>query len=441
MPEVLTLAIESLAHGGDGIARAPDGKTVFVAGACPGDTVEAHITEERPSFARAITGRVLEPSSDRVEPRCPYFGRCGGCQWQHISYDAQLRAKELIARDTLGRIGGVDPEVVAGVVAAATPYGYRNKVELASVGGPALGLGFHVAGSSEVVQVDTCDLLPDEWRRAPKALRGSLRFLAGDGDLDVVRVAVRTSQRTGDSEIDVWTMAGPFPRKMAGKALADSLDVRTVTRVITREPVGARDVRGVEVLVGRGFWTERVGAHEHTVSAPSFFQVNTAQADRLVDAALDALAPEPTERVVDVYSGVGTFTLPLAERAGSVVALEGSGAALKDLRRNLEHHGLHAEVVPGDVAHTLAELGPADAVLVDPPRTGMSQDVVDGLVGVAPDRIVYVSCDPATLARDVGRLAVHGYQLTQASGVDLFPQTYHIETVARFDRGSPSPSS
>jgi 23S rRNA (uracil1939-C5)-methyltransferase len=217
--------------------------------------------------------------------------------------------------------------------------------------------------------------------------------------------------------------------------VAESTGAATVTRIIFRGALERRDVSQVEVLMGRGAWSETLDDDCYLVSAPSFFQVNTLGAMELRARALELLAINGTMRVADLYAGAGTFTLPLARAAGDVVAVEGSRYALSDLRRNLEHAGLSADIVPGDAAHALPDLGHLDAALIDPPRSGLADSAMRALVDARIERIVYVSCDPATLARDVNRLISAGYEAKRFVPVDLFPQTYHLETIALLELG------
>lgn len=429
------LAIESLAYGGDAIAHLDDGRAVFVSGACPGDRALVEITEERERFARGRVVEILEPSSHRVTAPCPYFGSCGGCSWQHIAYDLQCTAKRAAVVDALARIGRVDDAdaLVAQTRPSSRPLGYRNKVEL--VTNPAsrrLELGYHRAASDQVVPVESCLLLPKKHQRAPRALAGALRYLSGREDLGINRVGYRVAASTSDVEVALWTAPGAFPRKAVATTLMQAVPATSIVRVLTKERAGTRKIAGVEVLSGKGHWRERLAGHEFAISAPSFFQVNTPGADVLIGLVIDALEPDGSDRVLDLYSGAGTFTLPLAELSGEVVAVESAGSAVRDLRRNLESAQLWAEVVGGDAAREIAELGHFDLVIVDPPRSGLAPEVISALASTRPRGIAYVSCDPATLARDTKALAEVGFELLKATPVDLFPQTYHIETVAHF---------
>lgn len=429
--EHLELETGPLAHGGDAVGRDDAGRTVFVRGAAPQERVRARVLEERPTFARAELVEVLEASPDRVDPRCPYAGACGGCQWQHVAYEAQLAAKRDTVAETLRRIGGIETPPVGEPVPSPSAYGYRNRIELTPGPDRPLTLGFHGVGD-EHVSVETCDLLPKRQRTVPKALRGALRYLEGGSDLGILRAGVRVS-RSGRVAVDVWTTPESFPRGTAGRLLADAVGADTVSRVLVRPQKGPRAVRGVEALVGPARWEERLAGYRFDVSPPSFFQVNTAVAETMVRLVLDSLAPEPGETVIDAYCGVGTFTLPLAGSGAHVLALESSGSAVRDLRRNLEHAGLDADVVPGDAARSLPDVGSADLAVIDPPRAGLDEDAVAALAACGARRVVYVSCDPATFARDTARLAERGYLLGSATPVDLFPQTYHVEVVGVFE--------
>ena len=428
------VTIKSLAHGGDGVARLPDGRTAFVRLGCPGDEATVEVVEDHGRWVRASIAEIHDPSPDRVEPPCPYFGVCGGCHWQHVSRDRQLAETRRILVDALTRIGHLTGPEVAETVASPQEYGYRNKIELsvASAGDRPV-VGFTKAGTNDVVRVDTCLLLPKPHAKLPKSLAGALKFLSSRGATDILRASIRASS-SRDVAVDVRTAPGPFPRAIGARILAESTGARSVTRTIVRLGSDVRDVSQVEVLAGKGVWHERLGGDAYQVSSPSFFQVNTAAAALLREEAVAALAADGTMRVADLCAGVGTFTLPLARAAGEVVAVEASKYALGDLRQNLEEADLDADIVPGDAAYALSDLGHLDAALIDPPRSGLSERGMRALVSARIPSIVYVSCDPATLARDVSRLAEAGYVADRFVPVDLFPQTYHLETVTVLHR-------
>jgi 23S rRNA (uracil1939-C5)-methyltransferase len=438
MPAV-TLRIDSLAYGGDAIARAEDGRCVFVTGGCPGDTVSAEIAEDHGNYLKARIIEVLEASPDRRKPPCPYFGECGGCQWQHVAHAVQVASKRQAVIDALTRIGGVDDPAVGEVLVAGQAYGYRNRIELSvdvdARGGLVLGLA--AMGSNRIVPIERCLLVPEKVRAYPKALQGALRYLSRGTGLGLNRVAVRAASGTSDIEVDLWATPGPFPRAAALKTLSSAVRFETLTRVLVRGEVKSRDISNVEVLAGKGYLRERLGGFELKVSAPSFFQVNTKVAEAMTALVVAEAAVDGSDVVFDVYAGVGTFTLPLAAVAGEVIALESYGPAVRDLRRNLEEAADEVDVAPGDAVRVLPGLGSADVVVVDPPRSGLADGISEALADTGARRIVYVSCDPATLARDVKRLRSSGFSLVRATPVDLFPQTFHVETVAVLDRDRP----
>ncbi len=432
---MLEVTIESLAYGGDAVGHLEDGRVAFIQGGCPGDRAAVEVTEERDRFVRGRVVELLSASPDRVSAPCPYFGDCGGCNWQHVAYATQLEAKRQAVVDALLRIGGLEDAErrVRPTVPCRSEYGYRNKIEL--VADPASmrpQLGFHRAGSDQVVEINECLLLSKRARKAPRALSGALRYLAGEADLGLARVGIRCASHTKDLEVAIWTSPGPFQRAAAAKILSQALPVSSLVRVLSRGPQKRRAIAGVEVLSGKGFWRERLSGLDYSVSAPSFFQVNTSMAETLIELMISILQPDGSDRVLDLYAGAGTFTLPLAAQAGEVVAVESASSSVRDLRRNLEQSGLWAEVVGGDAAREIADLGHFDVAVVDPPRTGLASEVVDALASVRPRALAYVSCDPATLARDTRLLAAAGMELVAATPVDLFPQTYHVETVAHF---------
>ncbi len=433
----MQISIDSMAYGADAVGRL-DGKAVFVAGGVPGDTVDVEITSEGKSFSKGVVRAVVEPSPDRVAPRCPYAAVCGGCPWANLSYDAQLRAKEKNVRDALERIGRMSPEdaaaLVAPVEAPGEPWGYRNKVELGVVReGRGIRLGMHArADGAPLVAVDRCLLLPKAQQRLPKAVAGALRFMGGSRELGIERVGIRASGRTGEVEVALWTDPAAFPRNEVAKVLTDAAKATSVARVLVKERGGARKIAGVETLAGRGAWRERIGAETMRVSAPSFFQVNTPGAERLVALVLEMLDPREDEVACDLYCGAGTFTLPLARACDAVVAVESYGPAVRDLRRNLADAGLEdrVEAVGDDAARQLDYLEDADLVVVDPPRAGLDRSVVEALSESPARAVAYVSCDPATLARDLAAFAELGrLKPERVVPVDLFPQTFHVETV------------
>lgn len=436
----LELTIERMSYGPDAIAHDAEGKTVFVSGAVAGDTVRALVDREEDRWSHATSAEVLAPSADRVTPACPYAAVCGGCPWAALSYEAQAAAKRAGVVDALARVGRMGAEraeaLVAPLVSPSDPWGYRNKVELAVTHeGGRISLGMHGRGEKDVVKVKSCALLDRRHAKAVNAVAGALGYLAGSHHLELERVGIRVSLRTREVEVALWDRPGGFPRVQAAKVLDSALSPTSVVRVMQKGPAKARKIAGVERLSGAGSWGELVGDERMRVSAPSFFQVNTRGAEKLVELVLDALRPTEDEEAMDLYCGAGTFTLPLARRAGFVSAVESYGPAVRDLRRNLESAGLNnVDPIGGDAGREFPDTD-ADVIVVDPPRAGLAEDVVRRLSEQPARAIAYVSCDPATLARDLARFEAAGtFTPKRVTPVDLFPQTFHVETVTLLER-------
>lgn len=458
--------------GSEAVARLEDGKTVFVEGGAPGDVAVIEIDEEKPSFARAHVISLEEESPIRVAAACGHAAQCGGCPWQHLAYEAQLAAKRDNVVAALVHTARMDAsraeELVAEPVACKRRWGYRNKLELGcSRDGERFEVGFRREGTHDIATPDRCPVAVSAIERAPRALRGALRFAQGASDLGIYRIGVRASLRTRDVEVALWTPPGPFPRGHVAKTLESALRATSVVRALA-DPGKARKVKKVEVLSGRGFWRERMaipgepgkdeapaqaqapkkkghrgqgarrspsgaqrrGEIEFATTAPSFFQVNTAQAEKLVACALEGLGDVSGMLVCDLYAGGGTFSIPLAKAGADVIAIEAAGSSVRDLRRNAEANRADIEVIGGDAEHEFAEIGELDALLVDPPRAGLATSVIDDIVDAAPERVAYVSCNPVTWARDVARFEERGWRLGYVRPVDMFPQTPHIEVAS-----------
>jgi 23S rRNA (uracil1939-C5)-methyltransferase len=442
----LELVVGDLAFGGAGVGRA-DGYVMFVRGGLPGDRLRVRVTEARGRYGRGVIESVVTPSADRVEPPCPYFGRCGGCRLQHLAYPAQLAFKAKQVQDCLTRLGGLPPFELRPIVPAPEPYGYRNKMEFTVVDpGPVVGL--HAAERYDVVldidrcllQSDTMNELLDEFRRQARARglsaweqaseHGLLRFLT-----------VRQGRGTGEAMVNVVASA---PDVEALMPVATGLKARvaaTTSVLLNVNDKKASVAIGSEehLLLGRDHITETLDGVSFQVSANSFFQTNTAQAERLFAIVAEACALDGSETVLDLYSGTGAISLLLARRAARVYGIEVSAAAVADAVRNARANAIeNCTFLAGEVRHVLPQLMSegvqASVVVADPPRAGFHPRALSALATLAPARIVYVSCNPATLARDVGDLARQGYRLQWVQPVDMFPQTPHIEAVARLSR-------
>lgn len=436
----MRLTINTMTYGPDGLARTPEGKAVFVSGGLIGDTVEARIVEDGASFSRAVVDEVLEPSPMREQASCPFVGVCGGCPWGGLSREAQLAAKEENLRSTLTRIAKFSSDEVAALVRpirhAKDAWGYRNKIELAPVyEGGRFRLGMHGREADRVIKVDACPLFEPKHAKAVKAVAGALGYLGNSRDLQLERVGIRASRHTGALEVALWTPTGAFPRAQVARVLGDALRATSIVRVMSKGEKRARKVAGVEALAGEGSWTEKIGEETMRLSAPSFFQVNTKAAEILIDLVMEVLSPQPDELGIDLYCGAGTFTLPLARRCAFVSAVEAYGPAVRDLRRNLDVANLtNVDVIGGDAVREFPDED-ADVLVVDPPRAGLAPDAIDLIASTSARDVAYVSCDPATLARDLRRFVDEGtFRPVSATPVDLFPQTFHCETVCHLTR-------
>src|SRR5574341_2022600 len=460
--DTLSVTIDDLAYGGEGVGRV-DGYVVFVRGAVPGDSLRVKLVEARSRFGRAVIESLETPSPDRVEAPCVYFGRCGGCRLQHLSYSAQLAFKEKQVRDCLERIGGLGEFELRPILAAPDQFGYRNKMEftIARRAQPTHGgsgpadpattiIGLHQADRYDVVldiercllQSDTMNALLAELRHEARARARSV-YDEGTGEGLLRFVSLREGRRTGEAMVNIVATTpdvealGPFAEPLAQRVPATASVVLNVNAKKASVAVGTEE----HLLVGRDHIRESLGGLAFQVSANSFFQTNTAQAERLFAVVEDACALEGGETVVDLYSGTGAISLLLARRCRRVYGIEVAAAAVADAVRNARANGIeNCTFLSGEVRHVLPALMRdgvrAEVVVADPPRAGFHPKALLALATLAPARLVYVSCNPATLARDLADLVRHGYRLEWVQPVDMFPQTPHIEAVARLARGT-----
>jgi 23S rRNA (uracil1939-C5)-methyltransferase len=429
----LTLEVESLAYGGKGIARR-NGYVVFVAGALPGDRVRAEVTRAKRGYAEARAIEIVEQSPDRVPDRCDHGGEpCPGAPWQGLAYEQQLRHKQAQVGDSLTRLGGLEGFQLEPIEPAVQQWRYRNKLEY-SFGerdGEVI-LGFHARGRwDQFVDAEDCLLASEENNRRRNEIRGWARAeglsaydrRAGTGVLR--NLIVREGRRIGQLQTRLVTSATEIPKP--------PVDLHTIIE-------GASgDTEGVTGAIGAEYLEEELCGLRLRISHRAFFQTNTEMAERLYGIAADMAGLTGSERLFDLFSGIGTLGLAMARRAGEVWGIELVPEAVADAEENARRNQLaNVRFRVGDarkrIRPLLEEAGRPDVVVVDPPRAGLSKKVVRRVIECEPVRIVYVSCNPTTLAPNAAQLTEAGYRLRRVTPVDMFPQTPHIECVALLER-------
>jgi 23S rRNA (uracil1939-C5)-methyltransferase len=425
--------IESLDREGRGVARV-DGKALFVRGALPGERVEYAAQKAKPSYEIGALTRVLRASAARVEPRCPHFGTCGGCAIQHLEPRAQVAAKQRVLEDALWHLGKVRAESLFAPVHGLS-WGYRHRARLSARYVPKKGgtlVGFRERSSAYVADMRSCDVLPPRVSALIVPLRTLIDGLSIRERLPQIEVAVGAAV-----VVLVLRILAPLtpPDEAAVRAFADEHLVQ-----LWLQPEGPASARPFHPLVAPALDYELPEFGVRIGFLPAdFTQVNDATNGILVRHAMQLLAPRSGERVLDLFCGLGNFTLPLARLGAEAVGVEGNAGLVERARANARANGLAAEFRLADLFDegACARLPRCDAMLIDPPREGAIA-AVKTLGNSAPERVLYVSCDPATLARDAGVMVhVNGYRLAAAGIVNMFPHTAHVESMALFVRGAP----
>lgn len=435
----LELTVDDLAFGGNGVAR-HDGYVLFVQGAIPGDRVRARVTKTKRDYGEAIVVEVLDPSPDRIAPLADH----PGAPWQILPYERQLEIKQAQVDDALRRLGRLGGFELEPIVPAVAPWRYRNKLEYSFGTGEdgELALGFHAPGAwDRIVPVDDC-LLASE--RGNEIREQVLAFCRAQGLTAYDRrtrqgflrnCVVREGRRTGQFQVRLVTMPGELDRGAFARAVeADGLWWTQFDGLGETTAAGA-----TELIAGREYLEEELSGLEFRISPHAFFQVNTEMAEQLYAVAAEYAALAGFERVYDLYCGIGTVGLTLAPRAGELWGIELVEPAVADAIANARLNQIdNARFFAGDVRTSLRDLvataGAPDIVVVDPPRAGLSRKVVRRIIEAAPRRVVYISCNPTTLAPNAAQLVEAGYVLRRVRPVDMFPQTPHIECVALLER-------
>ncbi|MFC1821543.1 23S rRNA (uracil(1939)-C(5))-methyltransferase RlmD [Thermodesulfobacteriota bacterium] len=455
--EILELKATKMAYGGQAIAHL-DGFVIFLRGAIPGDRVMARVVRKKRDYAEARVIELLESSADRIDAPCPYHGTCGGCQWQHMIYERQLEYKRTFIEEALAHISGLKSVTIHETIPSENRFGYRNKMEFsfsdrrwllphemaeAEVNSD-FALGLHVPGTfHKVIDIEACllqretgNLILREVKRyvkdcgtpvyGLKSHEGFWRFLTLRHSVSQDEWMVNLVTAEQRPEV-ITSLVEDLCRRIPG--------IRTIVNNVNRRKAGIAIGEEEIVLSGEGYLLEGIGPHQFQVSANSFFQTNTRGAEKLYKKVAEYSELTGSEIVLDLYSGTGTIPIFLSGMAKTVIGMEIAESAVSDARRNcMSNQVQNCDFILGDIRENLAGLKwKPDVLIIDPPRAGMHKDVLAAVLNLAPEKIVYVSCNPATLARDLGLLS-KDYDAIEIQPVDMFPHTYHIEAVAKLNR-------
>lgn len=460
---VVELTIDSTAFKGKGVGRV-DGIAVFVPGTAPGDRIKARVTRKKKKFIEAKLLEITEPSTIRIEPKCTHANVCGGCTWQHLTYPDQLKIKEQHVRDHMERIAELDPDLVQPIIGCDKEFYYRNKMEYSFatrrwltdeeiqkddfVDDSGFAAGLHAPGRfDKILNLKECHL------QDPVSFQilDFVRKYCIDHEIPAFNnrenkgfmrhLVIRNSHFTDDLMVNLVTFKDdPEVTGELKEALLSSFPaITTIVNNVNDQPNPTATGRFEHVLYGPGFITDHIGKHSFKIHANAFFQTNTNQAEKLYSVARDFAELDKGGNLFDLYCGVGTLSLFMADKADKVTGIEIIDIAVENARFNAEENGVrNVEFVLGDMKDTfndrfLKENGLPDCVITDPPRSGMHPTVVEQLCRLQTKRLVYVSCNPSTLARDL-KILKEFYRVETVQPVDMFPQTYHIEAVAKMTR-------
>ena len=452
--DLVELWVASLAFGGAGIARI-DGFVVFINGALPGDRVLAKIIKKRRGYANAVIAEMLSPSPDRIDAPCPYNEYCGGCNYQHMKYDTQLKYKREHVFDSIKRIGALEGITVHDVIHSDDIYGYRNKMEFSfsdrqwvvpedynrGVINEDFSLGLHVPGTfNKVIDINAC-LLQNP---TGNLIMAEVREYVRDTNIPVYNLkshegfwrflTLRYSKTFNEWMINIVTSTNGLDviKPLAGR-LHDRFDnIKTIINNISDRRAATAVGEEEIIITGEGYLNEKIGEYTFRVSPNSFFQTNTSGAQKLYNQVLKYAELAGTEKILDLYCGTGTIPIYLSASADEVVGMEISETAVSDANLNCRINNIsNCKFILGDIRETIRTVSyKPDVLIVDPPRTGIHKDILKTIKETGVKKIVYVSCNPATMARDLGDMS-DMYEVIEIQPVDMFPHTYHIESVAK----------
>ncbi|MBN1594403.1 23S rRNA (uracil(1939)-C(5))-methyltransferase RlmD, partial [candidate division FCPU426 bacterium] len=447
--EQLELCIEVLAYGGEGIAR-HKGLVVFIAGGLPGERVQVRITHVKKRFARGEMVKIIKASANRIGPICALAGECGGCTWWNLAYPAQLQAKQKFVENALSHIGRLKNVGVLSPIQSSPQLAYRHKIQIPIQGGEnGLTAGFFRHQSHCVIPLDHCPIQPPVGNRIFKQVMQLCREMGytgyrektGEGLLR--NLLIRIGANTNEVLAVLVTAREEFPR---AQVFADALrkqvpELVGIVQNIQPQPTNVILGSHAKVLSGRPYLYEEIGGIRYRVSAESFFQINPFQLPRLLEAVMKAAEPRRGDTVIDLFCGVGFLTLHLARQVRRIFGVEYVGKAVADAEYNKHLNNLgNVDFYTGEAAQALSDLVNRgirpDLIILDPPRKGCEAGLLKTIAHSRPKKVVYVSCNPITLARDLGVLSSKGYHIGQVQPIDLFPYTYHIESVVRLLRNT-----
>jgi 23S rRNA (uracil1939-C5)-methyltransferase len=408
---IFEITLEKFTYGGEAMGRLPDGRAVFVPFGLPNEVVKIRLTQEKQNFARGEIIEILKPSAERIQAKCKHFTQCGGCHYQHISYEKQLQAKTEILRDQLRRIGKIENPPVNDMIPSPSQWNYRNHMQfhLTNEG----KLGFINSNGNSTLVIEECHL-PET------SIDSFWKELAFEPNVNIERVSLRNGQ---DEDL-MLILDSESPET---PELEIEVDV-SVIHIYEDHPV---------VIAGQDHLFVKISDKEFRVSAQAFFQVNTKMAEKMLEHLINQIpTPDSQTTLLDIYCGVGLFSKFFASKYQKVIGIEASPSACEDYVFNLDEFE-NIELYEGTAEDILPKLAnqitTPTHIILDPPRAGIEKHALDAIIQIKPQIIAYVSCDPSTLARDAARLINGGYQLKEVTPFDLFPQTYHIESISIFE--------
>jgi 23S rRNA (uracil1939-C5)-methyltransferase len=414
----MELTIKGISHNGEGVARS-EGKVIFVPYAIPGEIVQVDIVEEKKKYSRAVLKKIIKNSPYRVELKCPYYYQCGGCSYQHVSYEQQLLCKKKITQESLKRIGKIEVSVLD-TIGMQKPWNYRNKVTWhISDSSAGKKMGFYRYHSKQLIEIDSCPLLLPKLNRISNLIKEILPEIYLEEDSSIML------RQSNYSDQIILEFNNCSPNRTAEKKLSEEID--TIYE--------KRDGKN-KLLAGEGLIREKAGKCYFLLGEENFFQINSKQFDSMINAVVNYLNINKQDKVMDAYCGSGMFALNVAEKALSVFGIDYSISAIKNARRNAELNGItNCQFISGFCESILPQKKDLfDRVIVDPPRAGLKPQVIDSIINSSPETIIYVSCNPATLARDLRQFVLNEYKVFAVQPIDMFPQTSHIENVVALQR-------